>query len=564
MAENPYAKYSAAGENVPGSELGIVSLGDHAYNPYASYAASAEPDTSWTQRGQVGARAVLPTAVATGVGAGLGGFFGPPGVVAGSRLGPLVLGGVDLGITGLDLVTGADVPTLSQIIQSGGEYFGIGARPQTKEQAVAAAGLEAGFGGLSQANAANKLAPLASGRTARTLEFLGGNRMQQGGAGFMAGVAPEAMYQYGDVTNPYAMVGASLLGGMAGGKATASIQRKGVGLARVAEDAFETATGRGVLPAAALETAKTAAYEAIDNSGIRVTTQAMRDLTADIRQTLNSPDATFIPGEHQSAAGFMSTLRQEMRRPQTISRLDALYGAARDRAFQATGREKAVLYNIANKIRDFITTMEPRHVSGGVDPTATSATLTEARELNTRYMRNRSIESAIQKADINSAESGNFASSLRKQFGAIANNPARMKQFSPAEQAMITSIAQGTSGGSTLKFMSALAPGMSPGGKINATLAALLGGGAGFALNGPEGALVGLQVAAATEAGAKAAQAVRNAGARRQAVSLMRNIRGGKARAPVTNAPNKMLLAPSVQPGLKAAQRNRPKGFFPE
>jgi hypothetical protein len=98
------------------------------------------------------------------------------------------------------------------------------------------------------------------------MNMMGQNIRGQIGAGAGAGGAPSIASNYFDVTNPYALMGLSLAGGVTGGKAaTPSVKP---------------------VTAAALKEESGNLYKQMEAEGVQIRPQAMTDLVAAIRPKL--------------------------------------------------------------------------------------------------------------------------------------------------------------------------------------------------------------------------------------------------------------------------------------
>lgn len=547
MAENPFAIYATPPADNPFA----------AYDPTGAFRASVAagpvqtPDTSVLQNVKVAARAASPYATAAGVGALAGApFGGPVGSAAGAGLATLGLAAGDVGATGYNALANYmgwnRMPTPSETIQNVYGKIGVGARPQTSEQAMLDALVSGAGGAGGQARAFQTLAQGAQSPVTRgTMTTLGQQPAIQMGAGAGGAAAPTALQEYADVSNPYALLGSSLAGSILGGKTTAGVGNIGRGIQA-------TAARAGTPSTVDLRTQAQNAYRAADDAGVVYRSSAFDNFAANLDQRLAREgfDARLYP----NAATVMDRIRTAtatdtpgVSRHQTFQDLDILRrvaGAARNSENSAERRFGLI---ITDQLNDFATRPPANAVRAGDAPEAARA-VTEARMNWSRMSKSQEIEDAVQRARLSpaAAEGGKMDEAIRTQFANLTReiDNGWHPGFTEAEVANIRRVAEGRAGSDILRMVSQLKPGTNLGGLIR-TGAQLAAGTA--AAGGP----VGLALAAPTMAAGYGARAGRNALAELNAANLAAGIRRGDVTAPF-NANMMTTGSPMAQQFLNA------------
>lgn len=547
MADNPYAAYVTPPTDNPYA----------AYDPAGAFKASMAagpvqtPDTSMLQNVKVAARAASPYATAAGVGALAGApFGGPVGSAAGAGLATLGLAAGDVGATGYNALANYmgwnRMPTPSETIQNAYEKVGIGARPQTSEQAMLDAIVSGAFGAGGQARAFQTLARGAQSPTARgIMTNLGQQPGVQMGAGAGGAAAPTALQEYGDVTDPYALVGSSLAGSILGGMGAASAGNVGRG-------ARATVAQAGTPSTTDLRTQAQNAYRQADAAGVVYRSGAFDNFASNLEQRLvrEGFDARLYPNVEtvmDRIRTATNTGTPGVSRHQTFQDLDILRrvaGAARNSEVPAERRLGLI---ITDQLNDFATRPPSGAVRAGDAPEAARA-VTEARRNWSRMSKSEEIEDAVQRARLSpvAAEGGKIDEAIRTQFANLTREIDKgwHPGFTEAEVANIRRVAEGKSGSDILRAVSQLKPGTSVGGAIRAG-AQLAAGTA--AAGGP----VGLALAVPTMAAGYGARAGRNALAELNAANLAAGIRRGDVTTPF-NVNMRTIGSPMLQQSLNA------------
>jgi hypothetical protein len=436
--------------------------------------------------------------------------------------------------------------TPSETIQNAYGKIGIGAKPQTSEQALLDAIVSGAASGGGQARAFQTLARGAQSPVTRgVMTELGQQPMVQMGAGAGGAAAPTALQEYGDVSDPYALVGSSLAGSILGGKTAATGANIGRGIRDTVRAAETPSTAN-------LKTQAQNAYRQADEAGVVYRSGAFDNFATELDQRLAREgfDARLYP----NAATAMDRIRTAtttdqpgVARHQTFQDLDILRrvaGAARNSENPAERRMGLI---ITQQLNDFATRPPAGAVRAGDAPEAARA-VREARANWSRMSKSEEIEDAVQRAKLSpvAAEGGKIDEAIRTQFANLTREIDRgwHPGFTAAEVANIRRVAEGKSGSDILRMVSQLKPGTSMGGAIR-TAAQLAAGTA--AAGGP----AGLALAVPTMAAGYGARAGRNALAELNAANLAAGIRRGDVALPF-NANTAATASPMLQQSLNA------------
>jgi hypothetical protein len=536
-----------------------------AYDPAGAFKASMAagpvqtPDTSVLQNVKVVARAASPYATAAGVGALAGApFGGPVGSAAGASLATLGLAAGDVGATGYNALANYmgwnRLNTPSETIQNAYGKVGIGARPQTSDQAMLDAIVSGAGGASSQARAFSTLARGAQSPVARNvMTELGQQPGIQMGAGAGGAAAPTALQEYGDVTNPYAMLGSSLAGSILGGMTTAGVGNVGRGARNIARN-LNTPTNAEEIVNAQRN------YARVADAGVVYRPEAVTQFVADAGRLMNREGFTAapVPGTPQAnpnIATAMARIEAAAASGEPIT-LDGLDRLRRDAGVARLSRnpdgspnynERRLGLRLSQAIDDFALRPPENAIAGGDQPQAAAA-LTDARASWSRMRKSSEINELVDRARVSAAaaEHGKLDEAIRTQFARLANEITEGYHpgFTEAEVANIRHIAEGKSGSDILRAASQLKPGTSMGGAIR-TAAQLAAGTA--AAGGP----VGLALAVPTMAAGYGARAGRNALAELNANNLAAGMRRGDVTLPF-NVNTANISSPAFQQSLNA------------
>jgi hypothetical protein len=390
-----------------------------------------EPDRSFEQNVGVITSALSPYATAATLGAAAGAPFAGVGALPGAAGGVLSLGLADLG-TGIynaaaPLFDGQRVSLPSETIRAGYENVGIGRRPQTPEQEVLLRTIEGGAGALGGATAfANLAARQAPGLTRNIMQQLAQHRGAQTAAGAGAAAAPTIAREYAGVTNPVALMGLSLLGGMTTG-------------------ALATPRPRSVTSAQLNAQAK-AAYDRAEQAGVLFDPTSVANLGGTIRQSFTAnPRVQFDPVLHPRINRVLQRIDEVANEAAQngasipFSQVELLRRVARTAANSMDKDERRLGYDLIRQIDAFVEAPPRGAVVAGQAPEAATA-LKEARTAWRRMSQADALDTMVDRARRTDKP---FSLALRDKAKQVADNPNRMRGFDKDIQREIDSLARG-------------------------------------------------------------------------------------------------------------------------
>lgn len=221
------------------------------------------------------------------------------------------------------------------------------------------------------------------------------------------------------------------------------------------------------------------AYQSADNAGVVIAERSFRNAVTGIEQELKKgglnktlhPRVTAALKEMTDSSGNLSFQDAEIMRK-----------IMQNAASSLDKSERRLAQIAISKLDDFVGGMKPSDVVSG-NPRIASSMIERARGAWSKASKGAEIQNMLDKAKTNAP---NFSASglenaLRTQFRQLANNQARMRMFSKAEQAAIKKVAEGGPIENGLRMVGKFAPtGVVSGG---------LSAGTGFMLGGPFGAV---------------------------------------------------------------------------
>lgn len=476
--------------------------------------------------------ALTPYATAAGAG-GLAGaaLLGPPGAAIGAVGGPVALSLGDLATLGYNaVVTPFGKPAVSypsQNIQNFWDYVGVGKKPDTATQQVYSDIVQAGTGAGLTAKGANAFVPLVKSPTTKNvMTVLAQNPKAQIAAASGGAALPSAAANYLGVTNPYALLGLSLVGSAMGNKA---------------------ATPKTKIPTTEQVTnAARQNYQAAEAAGVRFGQPALSQLGADMRQRLSS--VQYDPGTQPQVRKWLNIFDKNFKGPISFEKLDALHSDIMAEARTVTNtRTRMMLRELGNSLDDFITKADASKVVAG-NPTVAAAALEQARGLWKAKSQMELLEKATTAARNRSQQSGGaFTDSLKSEYKKIVNNPKVFGRLTPELQAAVRDVANGTKSSRAWSVLGRLSPT-----NRNALWLELMGGGGAYAATQHPGVLLAAGTAAAA---GLAGRTVANALTRRQAANA--NKLAAAPAMPQPGGPGWYLLSPAAQQAVLANQRGQ-------
>lgn len=302
-----------------------------------------------------------------------------------------------------------------------------------------------------------------------------------------------------------------------------------------------------------LQKVKNAAYDAVDNSGIRYSPQAYDNM-------LNGIDGdwagmSFNPLRHDRANAFIKTLQSARGRDLTLTELDQLRQMAyRDIINGGDEANAAFGQAIVNRIDDMIDNTTPDMMAQG-DSNQAAKLMKAARDANKVYRQSEKVMIKLDRADRQAAKTGkgtNQDNVLRQKTDELINESKgrEFKKYPPAVQEKMDEIVMGTGGRNLARKIGMAAP-------TGAVSSTLMGGGGAAAgasigglFGGPMGAGIGgfiggIGVPVVGQIGKNMA----DRGTRAAVDDLLRIIQAGgdAARAGINNP---SLMKQNVLPGL--------------
>lgn len=476
---------------------------------------SLEPDTSLSQIAGVLGGALAPYATAAGLGAAAGAPLAGVGAIPGAAGGVLSLGLSDLGTSIYNVVGpafGAEQVSLpSQAIREMYQDIGIGRAPQTAGQRILAQTAEGLAGGVAApaalATTAGRMAPSA---TRSIMETLAQAPRQQAAASVGASAAPAIAREVG-VTDPLALTGISLAGGMATGRAATPRPA-----ARTTED---------------LRLQADRSYAEAKAAGVRFDDSAVNSLATKIRQDLTTvDDIQFNPRLHPRIAVALDEIDTVAASGQPISfaQVEMMRRVANTARRSADPDERRLGNIVIEKIDEFIERPPANAVVAGDDAAAALA-ITNARKSWRQMRQGEAIQDLVERAT--ESASGLNAASLRREFRSVVRTAKRLRQFDPEVQKLMKDFVRGKGGVAPLQALSNLAPGTS--------LRGLFAGGGAAAI----GYAGNPALATLMAAGGLGARYAANRMASGQAENIANVARGGAVR----QTPTEQIAAASTQ-----------------
>jgi hypothetical protein len=302
---------------------------------------------------------------------------------------------------------------------------------------------------------------------------VGGRYVQSGGnmairalraAGVGAGLGGASAFENtpGDLNNRgQAALGGAGVGAAVGGTLTPLIELG----TRGATAAYNAA--RGVPPANAavptndvLHDQARNLYQAVENSGVQLTPQAMQRLAADVAQ--EAQQFGYHPTLQPGVGAVMDQVRDlaqnggSARDLMTLSRIASRAGdAAGDNESQ-----RALAGIIQRRIDAFLPTVTPQEVVAG-NAAQAAQDWQGADSLWARYAKSADLDERLLKANVQAAATGsggNEDNLIRQQFAQILKNANTRAMYSPDELAQMDRVVRGAPGQNFVRLLGKLSP----------------------------------------------------------------------------------------------------------
>jgi len=268
---------------------------------------------------------------------------------------------------------------------------------------------------------------------------------------------------------------------------------------------------------------KNAAYQRAESTGVVISRGALNRLKVDLVNDLKKEglNRTLHPKTQAALQEILDTKGQL-----SLSQVETLRKIANDAKGAIEPADSRLGARIVEKIDDFEETLGDADVVSGDAAAATA--FKEARALNTRLSKARTVEELFRRAELSAP---NFSGSgienaLRTEFRSLAKNKREMRRFTPAERAAIEKVAKGGPMENLLRQVGKLAPT----GVVSASLGAM----GGAMVGGPAGA-------AAVPAIGFASRAAATRMTRRNARAADELMRAGPQQPPRTTRRNALI-----------------------
>lgn len=223
------------------------------------------------------------------------------------------------------------------------------------------------------------------------------------------------------------------------------------------------------------------AYAQFDKSGQIVAAPSIANLVQGLQSTLANEglDSTL----HPAATAALGRVAGENGNNVTFKGMDILRRIAGDATGAEAPADQRMAYFVKNGIDDFMNNLKPGDLvagQGAADPSATVATLNNARGLYSRASATSNIQDLFDRAALRAPVTGD-ENALRSEFRQMALNKGRMAPMAAPVQDAVETVAKGTPFSNLLRMGGKFAP--------RGVVSTGLSIGTGLATGGPVGAL---------------------------------------------------------------------------
>lgn len=241
-----------------------------------------------------------------------------------------------------------------------------------------------------------------------------------------------------------AAIGAA--GGMAGRAIAGGIARAiDPAKYRAAKAASDAASRKPSIES--LRGAKTAAYQAVEDSGLTFSPDDMNSLLSRTMQAAD--DANYVPDVDRQTFAAIKMIENNAGKDRTIGQLDKLRQGLWARYNASSGSEPAIL-DMIDGVDDLI-----------ANHPATDDLMTLAREANGRFKKAELLDTAMTVAERQTASTGsggNILNKYKQAITSILNNPKKAKWFAPEEVAQMDEFIRGSFSENALRQIGKLSP----------------------------------------------------------------------------------------------------------
>ena len=197
-----------------------------------------------------------------------------------------------------------------------------------------------------------------------------------------------------------------------------------------------------------LQRAKTAAYGAVDNAGVKYAPSQVDELVSGISDEMAA--AKLNPMRHPKAASMVQEIQNIKGSEMSLSELDQLRQVInRDVSSSADPAERFFGQKMVDNIDEFI------DANGGGD------IMSAARAANSKFRKAEKLLTVVEKGERRAASTGsggNVDNAVRQNIRGLLDNPRQSKFFTPAEKAAMEKVVRGTGGQNALRLAGKLSP----------------------------------------------------------------------------------------------------------
>lgn len=205
-----------------------------------------------------------------------------------------------------------------------------------------------------------------------------------------------------------------------------------------------------------LKSAKNAAYDAVDQSGVRYKPEAFDEMVDGIAVT--AKEARINPMIHPKAAAMLDTMQGLKGQSPSLTELDQLRQVIRrDVASASDDAEKFFGTQMIRQLDDFIDAADATKVASGSAEDA-AGMITNARDLNTRVRKIGSVNDAVESARLRAGSTGsggNVDNATRQNLRRVLEDT---RNLTPDERAALETIVMGSPGQNFLRQVGKLSP----------------------------------------------------------------------------------------------------------
>ena len=282
-----------------------------------------------------------------------------------------------------------------------------------------------------------------------------GARAIMGGA---TGAGLAGVSELADTKDPEKALQSAALGGAIGGVAAPVAQKLITGPVNAVSKALAK---KPTIPSTdELKGASQAAYKASEDAGLILKPQGVKNLAADLQQTLANEGYHPKLGNQSKLGVVLDELNNIGDGNVTLKGLDVIRKMANSAKTDADPSTRRLGAMAIEKVDDFLTNLNPSDILTG-DMKAGVAALKEARSLWSSYRKADMVDEALQAAQVRASSTGsggNVDNAIRQEFRKILQSKKKSASFTEKEKAALAQIVTGTKGQNTLRLLGKLSP----------------------------------------------------------------------------------------------------------